>query len=86
MPVVVIAATEKEVVSQVALGVNRSAPFENTQSTDLVGDDQLGNIALESVGIVPALTIKTEPQELDNIECRTLKKVKNEKVRVLLNK
>ncbi|KAM9422681.1 zinc finger protein 609b isoform 2-T4 [Salvelinus alpinus] len=80
VPVVVIAATEKEVVSQVALGVNRSAPFENTQSTDLVGDDQLGNIALESVGIVPALTIKTEPQELDNIECRTLKKVKNEKM------
>ncbi|KAJ7994675.1 hypothetical protein DPEC_G00251940 [Dallia pectoralis] len=81
VPVVAIAATEKEVVSQVqvALGGSRGATYENAQSTDMVGADQLGNIALES-GTVPALTIKTEPQELDNSECRTLKKVKNEKL------
>lgn len=83
-PVVAIAAAEKDVVSQaqVALGGSRAAPFENTQSTDLTGADQMGNIALEPVGIVPALTIKTEPEELENNnnECRTLKKVKNEKV------
>ncbi|XP_062326699.1 zinc finger protein 609-like isoform X2 [Osmerus eperlanus] len=83
-PVVAITAAEKEVVSQsqATMGGNRSAPFENTQSTELAGADQMGNNALESVGIVPALTIKTEPEELENSnnECRTLKKVKNEKM------
>lgn len=81
-PVVAIAATEKDVVSQVALGNTRNASFENTQSTDLAEANQMGNIALEPVGIVQALTAKTEPEEVENAngECKTLKKVKNEKV------
>lgn len=84
-PVVAIAAAEKDVVSQaqVALGNSRNTSFENTQSTDLAEANQMGNIALEAVGIVPALTTKTEPEEVENgnSECKTLKKVKNEKVR-----
>ncbi|XP_073320646.1 zinc finger protein 609b isoform X1 [Pagrus major] len=83
-PVVAIAAAEKDVVSQaqVALGNSRNASFENTQSTDLAEANQMGNIALEPVGIVPALTAKTEPEEVENgnSECKTLKKVKNEKM------
>ncbi|XP_068168372.1 zinc finger protein 609b isoform X1 [Antennarius striatus] len=83
-PVVAIAATEKDVVSQaqIALGNSRNASFENTQSTDLAEANQMGNIALEPVGIVPALTTKTEPEEVENgnSECKALKKVKNEKM------
>lgn len=83
-PVVAIAATDKDIVSQaqVALGNSRNTSFENTQSTDLSEANQMGNIALEPVGIVPALTMKTEPEEVENgnSECKTLKKVKNEKV------
>lgn len=84
-PVVAITAAEKDVVSQaqVALGNSRNTSFENTQSTDLAEANQMGNIALEPVGIIPALTTKTEPEEVENgnTECKTLKKVKNEKVR-----
>ncbi|KAL3993285.1 heme oxygenase 1 [Sarotherodon galilaeus] len=83
-PVVAIGVTEKDVVSQaqVALGNSRNASFENTQSADLADANQMGNIALEPVGIVPALTTKTEPEEVENGngECKTLKKVKNEKM------
>ncbi|XP_028999902.1 zinc finger protein 609-like isoform X1 [Betta splendens] len=83
-PVVAIAAAEKDVVSQaqVALGNTRNTSFENTQSTDLAEANQMGNIALEPVGIVQALTVKTEPEEVENGngECKTLKKVKNEKM------
>lgn len=86
-PVVAIGVTEKDVVSQaqVALGNSRNASFENTQSTDLAEANQMGNIALEPVGIVPALTTKTEPEEVENgnSDCKTLKKIKNEKVRTL---
>lgn len=85
-PVVAIAAAEKDVVSQaqVALGNSRNPTFENTQSPDLAEANQMGNIALEPVGIVPALTAKTEPEEVENGtgECKMLKKVKNEKVSV----
>lgn len=85
-PVVALAATEKDVVSQahVALGNSRNTSFENTQSTDLAEANQMGNIALEPVGIVPALATKTEAEEVENGngDCKTLKKVKNEKVRL----
>ncbi|TNN65930.1 Zinc finger protein 609 [Liparis tanakae] len=83
-PVAAIAAAEKDVASQAqgASGNSRNASFENTQATDLADANQMGNIALEPVGIVPALTTKTEPEEVENgnTECKTLKKVKNEKL------
>lgn len=82
--VVAIAAAEKDLVSQaqVALGNSRNTSFENTQSTDLAEANQMGNIALEPVGIVPGLT-KTEQDEVENGECKTLKKVNNEEVSFL---
>ncbi|KAM9410352.1 zinc finger protein 609b isoform 1-T2 [Pholidichthys leucotaenia] len=83
-PVVTIGVADKDVLSQaqVALGNNRNTSFENTQSTDLADANQMGNIALEPVGIVPALTTKSEPEEVENGngECKTLKKLKNEKM------
>lgn len=89
-PVVAIAAADKDVISQsqVSLGSSRNASFETTQSTDLAEANPMGNIALESVGIVPALTTKTEPEEVENGngECKAMKKVKNEKVRSLLRR
>ncbi|XP_030576630.1 zinc finger protein 609b isoform X2 [Archocentrus centrarchus] len=80
-PVVAIGVTEKDVVSQaqIALGNSRNASFENTQSADLADANQMGNIALEPVGIVPALTTKTESEEVENGngECKTLKKMES---------
>ncbi|KAJ8344397.1 hypothetical protein SKAU_G00317260 [Synaphobranchus kaupii] len=76
--------TEKDTGAQaLPLGSARSTPFEGTQSTDLVATEQLGNIALDPAGIVQPLAIKSEPEELDNSECRALKKVKSEKVSVV---
>lgn len=66
---------------QLTLGTARSAPFEATPCTDLAAAEPLGNAVLEPVGPVPLLAIKTEPEELDNVECRAVKKVKSEKVR-----
>ncbi|XP_061671303.1 zinc finger protein 609-like isoform X2 [Syngnathoides biaculeatus] len=82
--VVTIATVEKEVVSQVqvAVGNCRNTPFEVTQSTDLLEANQIGNISLEPVGVLPALNTKSEPEEIENsnTESKTLKKVKNEKM------
>ncbi|XP_033841222.1 zinc finger protein 609-like [Periophthalmus magnuspinnatus] len=74
------ALAEKELQSQaqVVLGNSRTTAFENSQSADLTDANQTGIIALESVGIVPAL--KTEPDEMENGECKALKKVKIEKM------
>uniref|UniRef100_A0A8C6WUJ3 Zinc finger protein 609 n=1 Tax=Neogobius melanostomus TaxID=47308 RepID=A0A8C6WUJ3_9GOBI len=69
--VAIPAAGEKDTL---ALG-NRA--FENSQSAEMAEANQMGNIALETVGIVPAL--KIEQDEVENGECKTLKKVKNEK-------
>lgn len=90
-PAVAITATaDKEAISQsqVSLGSSRNTSFDNTQSTDLADANPMGNIALESVGIVPALAMKTEPEEVENGngECKTIKKVKNEKVRWLFRR
>ncbi|KAK2869511.1 hypothetical protein Q7C36_001382 [Tachysurus vachellii] len=78
---VAVVAIEKEVAANVqALGSNtRSASFDSTQNVDLAVTEPHGNNALESVGIVP-LSIKSEPEDMDNGECRPLKKVKNEKM------
>ncbi|MBN3307879.1 ZN609 protein, partial [Amia calva] len=74
-----VAVVEKEVVAAVLPLAARPVPFEGTQSTDLAAAEQLGNIALEAAGIVPTVTIKTEPEDLEG-ECRTLKKIKTEKM------
>ncbi|XP_052002337.1 zinc finger protein 609-like isoform X2 [Xyrauchen texanus] len=78
-PVAVI-AIEKEIVANAqAFGIARNTSFDNMQNADCV-TEQLGNNALESVGIVSPLAIKSEPEELDGGECRALKKMKNEKM------
>ncbi|XP_030622496.1 zinc finger protein 609b [Chanos chanos] len=73
---VAVVAIDKEVVPQ-ALGGTRSSSCESTQNADLTVTEQHGNNVLESAS---PLAIKTEPEELDNCECRALKKVKNEKM------
>lgn len=84
-PVVALAGAEKDAISQsqVSLGSSRNAAFENTQSAELADASQMGNIALESAGMVPALSSKAEAEEVENGtgECKMMKKVKNEKVR-----
>lgn len=70
---------EKDPASQVLpLGQARNTPFEGTQNTDCA--EQLGNITLDAAGIVAPLSIKSEPEEVDNNDCRNIKKVKCEKV------
>lgn len=82
---VAVVAIEREVAPQAqALGGTRNASFENTQSAaDSTEAEEHGNSTLEPVGIVPPLAIKSEPEELDSTDCRALKKVKNEKVRLI---
>ncbi|KAG2470625.1 ZN609 protein, partial [Polypterus senegalus] len=57
----------------------RSGQFEGVQSTDSSVADQLGSIAIDSGAVTTPLGIKTESEEPDN-ECRSLKKVKTEKM------
>ncbi|XDV17404.1 hypothetical protein PO909_023264 [Leuciscus waleckii] len=78
-PVAVVAIEKEIVVNAQAFGSTRNTPFDNTQNADIAVTEQLGNNALETVGIVSPLAIKSEPEELDG-ECRVLKKMKNEKV------
>lgn len=81
-PVAVVAIEREPAAPAQAHGGTRNASFENTQSAvDSTEAEEHGNNTLEPVGIVPPLAIKSEPEELDNSECRPLKKVKNEKVR-----
>ncbi|XDV53548.1 hypothetical protein PO909_022023 [Leuciscus waleckii] len=76
---------EKDPSAQVMpLGQARNTPFEGTQSSDLGGADQLGNITLDTSGIVTPLAIKSEPEEVENNDCRSMKKVKSEKVSALM--
>ncbi len=77
--------SEKDPSAQVMpLGQARNTPFEGTQNSDLVGAEQLGNITLDTTGIVTPLAIKSEPEEVENNDCRTMKKVKSEKVSPLV--
>ncbi|XP_076879882.1 zinc finger protein 609b isoform X2 [Brachyhypopomus gauderio] len=78
---VAVVAIEKEVAANVqALGSgSRGGSYDGTPNADLVPAEAHGNNVLESVGIAP-LAVKSEPEELDNGECRAVKKVKNEKM------
>ncbi|KPP74160.1 zinc finger protein 609-like [Scleropages formosus] len=62
------------------LGVVRGAPFEGPPCTDSAATELLGNVAAESPGMIPSLTIKTEPEDPEGGECRATKKVKSEKI------
>ncbi|KAK3558130.1 hypothetical protein QTP86_009870 [Hemibagrus guttatus] len=75
--------TEKDTAAPVlTLGASRNIPFEGRQNSDLTCADQIGNIAIDAAGIVPSLTIKSEPEEMENTDCRNLKKIKSEKLLV----
>lgn len=74
--------TEKESVAPILpLGAPRSGPFEGQQNPELAAAEQLGNMALDSAGIGQPVTMTTEQEEVDNGECRNLKKVVGVKVR-----
>lgn len=74
--------TEKESVAPILpLGAPRSGPFEGQQNPELAAAEQLGNMALDSAGIGQPVTMNTEQGEVDNGECRNLKKVVGVKVR-----
>ncbi|XP_018608179.1 zinc finger protein 609-like [Scleropages formosus] len=74
-------ASEKDTGAQaLVLGTARGGSFEGSQNADLAAAEQVGNIALEAAGLVQPLAIKTESEDLDNGECRSIKKVKSEKM------
>ncbi|XP_044047935.1 LOW QUALITY PROTEIN: zinc finger protein 609a [Siniperca chuatsi] len=60
--------TEKEPVAPIL-------PFEGQQNPELAAAEQLGNMALDSAGIGQPVAMTTEQEEVDNGECRNLKKV-----------
>uniref|UniRef100_A0A3Q0SI32 Zinc finger protein 609a n=1 Tax=Amphilophus citrinellus TaxID=61819 RepID=A0A3Q0SI32_AMPCI len=57
------------------LGAPRGGPFEGQQAPELTSAEQLGNMALDSVGIGQAVAMTTEQEEVDGGDCRNLKKV-----------
>ncbi|XP_014879419.1 zinc finger protein 609-like isoform X1 [Poecilia latipinna] len=68
--------TEKESgVAVLPLGAPRNSSFENQLNPELNPVDQFGNLALDSAGIGQAVTIMTEQEEVDDTDCRNLKKV-----------
>ncbi|XP_028812823.1 zinc finger protein 609-like isoform X2 [Denticeps clupeoides] len=74
-------AIEKDGVQTQALGCGLNAAFESTpNATDSTEAEEHGINALETVSIVPLLTVKSESEDLDSGECRVLKKVKSEKM------
>ncbi|CAL9702272.1 unnamed protein product [Knipowitschia caucasica] len=58
--------------------LGNSRAFESAQSAELQDTSPMGNISHDTVGIVPVL--KVEQDEVENGECKTLKKVKSEKM------
>ncbi|XP_034031574.1 zinc finger protein 609a isoform X2 [Thalassophryne amazonica] len=63
------------------VGVTRSSPFEcQQQNLELVAAEYLGNMALDSAGIGQPVTMTVEQEEVDNSECRNLKKSRSEKM------
>lgn len=74
--------TDKESVAPILpLGAPRSGPFEGQQNPELAAAEQLGNMALDSAGIGQPVAMTTEQEEVDNGDCRNLKKVVSVKVR-----
>lgn len=68
--------TEKESgVAVLPLGAPRNSSFENQQNPELNPVDQFGNLALDSAGIGQAVAMMTEPEEVEDADCRNLKKV-----------
>uniref|UniRef100_A0A3Q4BSB6 C2H2-type domain-containing protein n=1 Tax=Mola mola TaxID=94237 RepID=A0A3Q4BSB6_MOLML len=68
--------TDKESAAPILpLGPSRSGPFEGQQNPELTAAEQLGNMALDSAGIGQPVTMTTEQEEVDNSDCRNLKKV-----------
>lgn len=68
--------TEKEPgIPVLPLGAPRNSSFENQQTPEINPVDQFGNLALESAGIGQAITMMTEQDEVDDDDCRNLKKV-----------
>lgn len=87
MEVVVNINAEKESGAPILpLGAPRGSPFEGQQNPELAAAEQLGNMALDAAavaaGIGQPVAMTTEQEEVDNGECRNLKKlVGGEKVR-----
>lgn len=76
------ANSDKEAVAPILpLGAPRSSPFEGQQNPELAAAEQLGNMALDTAGIGQPVAMATEAEEVDNGECRNLKKVVSVKVR-----
>ncbi|CAB1415984.1 unnamed protein product [Pleuronectes platessa] len=68
--------TEKETLAPIVpLGAPRSGPFEGQQVPELAAAEQLGNMALDSLGMGQPDAMPAEQEELDGVECRSLKKV-----------
>ncbi|KAK5601496.1 hypothetical protein CRENBAI_025217 [Crenichthys baileyi] len=68
--------TEKESAVPVPpLGALRNSTFESKKNAELSPVDQFGNLSLDSVGIGQAVTKVTEQAEVNDGDCRNLKKV-----------
>ncbi|XP_068169203.1 zinc finger protein 609a isoform X2 [Antennarius striatus] len=68
--------SEKEAMApNLPLGAPRSSPHEAQQSPELAAAEQLGNMVLDTAGIAQPVAMATEQEEVEDGECRNLKKV-----------
>lgn len=79
----VVTADKEAVAPILPIGATRSGPFEGQQNLDLAAAEHLGNMALDSAGLGQPVAMTTEPEEVDNGDGRSLKKVVSVKVRGL---
>ncbi|XP_030043966.1 zinc finger protein 609 [Microcaecilia unicolor] len=73
-----IAEKEASVLQPLVLGV-RVGQYDGGQTSETATPEQLGSIAIDPGSILNPLGIKPEPEELES-ECRTMKKIKVEKM------
>ncbi|XP_054864955.1 zinc finger protein 609a isoform X1 [Amphiprion ocellaris] len=67
--------TEKEAGVLILSRTPRSSPFDGQQTPELASVEQLGNMALDIAGIGQTVAMTTEQEEVENSDCRNLKKV-----------
>ncbi|XP_008286032.1 zinc finger protein 609-like isoform X2 [Stegastes partitus] len=67
--------TEKDSGALILTGTACSSPFEGQQTPELASIEQLGNMVLDMAGLGQAVAMTAEQEEVENSDCRNLKKV-----------
>lgn len=77
------ASADESVAAIVPMGASCIGPFEGQQNAEHAAAKQLGSVTLDSSTIVPPVAM-TSDQEVDDGDCRNLKKVVGVKVGIII--